>query len=261
MAAPFFDRKSRRLYLNQQGQKFLCHVRQALAELEAGKEELRTVSKLLPLLRLGASSSRLFPKIVTDYLLGHRGEKFQLQQLFSLTEMQQKLLMQELEFCLSFEPLTSPSIISQHLTTEEIMLAVSPSHPLAQKSTASLQELKEETFISLTSECGLWETTTHYCRQYDFTPLIGFEINSLEVIANLVQANLGVAFVPTFWQSYEKRSITCLPLTPRCQRHIWLSYAAARKEAIEQQPFYSFLRNYFQSHDKPLSRHFWSPLR
>ena len=33
---------------------------------------------------------------------------------------------------------------------------------------------------------------------------------------------------------------TCLPLTPRCQRHIWLSYATARRKTVEQQPFYAF---------------------
>ena len=70
--------------------------------------------------------------------------------------------------------------------------------------------------------------------------------NSLEVIANLVSADLGVAFVPAFGSESLSQSITRLPSrTPTCRRGIWLSYKALWQPSPQQEQFRTFLLHYF----------------
>ncbi len=243
-----FDRRSRKLRLNAAGQAFLSHVQHVFQELQEARQAVQSLSDMEDSSVVAASSSsRLLPNLLTSYLRQYPHGRFQLRQITELAAMQKELLMERIDFCLSFQPLRHKEFVNERLAREPILLAVAPEHPMARRESVALEELQEEKFISLTSECGLRELTTVFCEQAGFQPDICFEINSLEVIANLVEAGLGIAFVPAFWREY-KQGIgpVQIPIrNPGFHRDVWISYRKNAPLSLAQQRFLAFVQRYF----------------
>lgn len=243
-----FDRLGRRIRLNQFGRIFLRRVERSFTELEEGQREVADLAKLKRRsVTVGATSSRLLPNLLQEYLTNHSDVNFRLLQITRQPEIQERLMSGEIDLGISFLPIEQPEFHCQALTTEEIFLAVSPDHRLAGHNSIGLSEIANDSFISLTTEYGLREITNHFCRQAGFTPKVAFEINSMEVIATLVKAGLGVAFIPAYWR---KENSTSLPVqlhieSPICERTIWLSWVKERYMATAVRNFSEFLIEYF----------------
>lgn len=248
-----FDRQNRRMRLNVAGTLFLQHVQTVFRELQEARNELAALAEHAESSVVAASSSsRLLPNLLTSYLRDYPQGSFQLRQITDLEEMCTSLLMEKIDFALSFLPLKDRDITTQKLANEQIFLAVAPTHPLAGRKSIELAEVRQEKFISLTSECGLCEITTDFCEQAGFHPDVRFEINSLEVIGNLVNAGYGVAFVPAFWRQYEKgKAPVQIPIqTPGCYREVWISYRRNKALSVAQRKFLAFVEKYFTLHEQ-----------
>lgn len=243
-----FDRQNRCMRLNAAGKLFLQHVQRVFLELQEARRELAALSEHADSSVIAAcSSSRLLPNLLTSYLQAYPQGSFQLKQITELEDMSKSLLMERIDFAISFQPLRHRDLRTQKLAIEQIFLAVAPEHPLAGSECIDLSEVRQEKFISLTSECGLREITTDFCEQAGFHPDVRFEINSLEVIGNLVNAGYGVAFVPAFWRKYERgKAPVQIPIkAPGCYREVWISYRRNEPLSAAQQKFLAFVEQYF----------------
>ena len=243
-----FDRKNRCMCLNTAGKLFLQHVQRVFLELREARKELAALSDSAEASVVAASSSsRLLPNLLTSYLQADPQGSFRLKQITEIEDMRTSLLMEQIDFSISFQPLRHKDIKTQRLASEQIFLAVAPDHPLACCKRIELAAVRQEKFISLTSECGLRELTTDFCEQAGFHPDVRFEINSLEVIGNLVNAGYGVAFVPAFWRKYEKgKAPVQIPIdSPGCYRDVWISYRKNEALTAAQQKFLTFVKKYF----------------
>jgi DNA-binding transcriptional LysR family regulator len=249
-----FDRRKKRLHLNNFGKIFLKRVERCFTELSEGQRELSDLAKLGPKnVTVGATSSRLLPNLLTEYLTQNPHGQFRFLQITNQLDIQKRLMNGKIDLCLSFLPIDQPGIYCQPLAIEEIFLAVSPKHRFAKFRSIQLVDVANESFISLTSECGLREITNKFCNQAGFTPNIAFEINSLDVISSLVNAGLGIAFLPSFWRY--KNSIEPTPVQlriekPICQRTIWLAWVKERYMSIETRKFSKFVIEYFSQKSK-----------
>lgn len=253
LGVPLFERRNKRLHLNQFGQAFLKRVNRSFNELKEGRQELADLSGTASeSLTVGATSARLLPKLLTEYLTQHPHGQFRLLQFTQQADIQKQLLNGDIDLCLSFLPITQPEIHCQVLATEEIFLAVSPKHRFANRKSIPLAVVANEPFISLTSECGLREITNNFCKQAGFTPQIVFEVNSLDVISSLVKAGLGIAFLPSFWQYQKSRDIPMqLQIeSPICQRSIWLAWVKNRYLSESTRRFSEFTMQYFAKNKK-----------
>ncbi|MEN6568140.1 MAG: LysR family transcriptional regulator [Veillonellales bacterium] len=248
VGVPLFERRRKRLRLNEYGKSFLRRVERSFNELSEGQRELADLAKLGPgNVTVGATSSRLLPNLLTEYLTKNPHGQFRLLQITNQLEIQERLSNGEIDLCLSFLPIEQPEIYCQPLAIEEIFLAVSPEHPLAERSSIQLANVANESFISLTSECGLREITNDFCRQAGFTPNIAFEINSLDVISSLVKAGLGIAFLPAFWRNANNidTPVQLRIENPTCQRTIWLAWVKERYMSVATLQFSKFVIEYF----------------
>jgi len=253
LGVPLFDRHKKRLHLNQFGQSFLKRVDRSFNELKEGQQELADLAGIASKsLTVGATSARLLPNLLTEYLGQYPHGQFRLLQFTHQSEIQTQLLNGGIDLCVSFLPITHPEIDCQVLATEEIFLAVSPKHRFANRKSIPLTVVANEPFISLTSECGLREVTNKFCKQAGFTPHIVFEVNSLEVISSLVIAGLGIAFLPSFGQ-YKKSVDTPVQLkieNPTFERTIWLAWCKDRYLSKATKKFRDFTRQYFKQRSK-----------
>jgi DNA-binding transcriptional LysR family regulator len=248
LGVPLFERRGRRLRLNQFGKTFLRRVERIFSEIKEGQRELADLANLESgSVTIGTTSSRLLPNLLKEYLQHYPHVNFQLLQITSPHEIYARLLNGEIDLCISFLPINQPEIHCEPLINEEIFLAVSSDHHLAGRKSIDLSEIANESFISLTAECELREITDTFCQQAGFTPKVEFEINSVEVISSLVKSGLGIAFLPAYWL---RGNNSDLPVklqinNPTCQRTIWLSWIKERYMSMATRDFRKFIIEYF----------------
>ncbi len=100
-------------------------------------------------------------------------------------------------------PVLDSNLSWEPLLDEEILLAVPPSHPLAERAgpgepaVASIRQLREEAFIVLKRGQGFRQIALELCRSNGFEPRIVFESSNIETVQSLVAAGMGIAFVPS----------------------------------------------------------------
>lgn len=76
------------------------------------------------------------------------------------------------------------------------MVAVLPlGHPLADADSVRLEQLREETFISLEEESMLYQMLVSSCQRVGFSPLIAFTCHQSGSILDLISKNAGVALL------------------------------------------------------------------
>jgi DNA-binding transcriptional LysR family regulator len=245
VGVPLFERYGRkRLRLNQSGKCFLERIRRSFSELEQGLSEAKDMAGLEGgSVVIGATTSRMLPKLFEGYLVKHRHVKFRLYQVTEQSEIQERLLNGNIDLCLSSLPIQQNAIHCDPLMSEEIFLAVPPGHRLSGSDGIKLSEIADEPFIHLTSECGLREITNEFCRQAGFNANIAFESNTAEVICSLVKAGFGNAFIPEYWWGgVNTESLGKLHINnPVCKRTIWLSWVKDRYLSAATQDFKTYL--------------------
>lgn len=100
-------------------------------------------------------------------------------------------------------PVMDSNLSWEPLLDEEILLAVPPSHPLAEKgvqgkpAAAGIRQLRDEAFIVLKRGQGFRQIALELCRSNGFEPRIVFESSNIETVQALVAAGMGIAFVPS----------------------------------------------------------------
>lgn len=248
VGVPLFERQGRKIKLNQFGQLFLKRVNQSLLALEEGLQEISDlIGAEYGSVVIGTATSRLLPGLIRQYLSLHPHVKFRLLQIVQHTELLQQLHNGDIDLSISSLPLSGESIICEPLTCEEIFLAIPLGHRLADQQCVVLSELEEEPLIYYTAETGLRKILDDFCQEARFTPQIAFECTTPEITCGLVNAGLGIAFLPDYlWRTVNTAALAKVAIeSPSCQRTIWLSWRADRYLSQAAQNFRQIARDHF----------------
>lgn len=257
LGTKLFERERKSIRLNEHGKLFLRQVDIALQALEDGKLQLQDangcVSAVITLdVRV---SSHLLPDLLADFRKEWPHAEFQLQQHVSSFEG-----MPSFDLCLSDGATPPKGTASVCLLEEEIVVAVPAEHPLADRNHVSLQELKEESFITLPPGKSLRETTDAFCRLAGFTPRIRFESDDPATVRGLIRSGQGVAFLPVVtWGGSTGPDVVQLRLEESwCKRSISLSWPKDRYLMHTAVLFRDFAIRYFarlaESHRQDIAR-------
>ncbi len=96
---------------------------------------------------------------------------------------------------------------------EEFMLYTDTDHPLANKEVVQLAELKEEKFILFNREFALHNLIIQQCQKAGFNPNIAYESTQWDLIAELVNEQLGITLLPkSIYARMDKNAIKMIPL-------------------------------------------------
>ncbi len=96
---------------------------------------------------------------------------------------------------ISFKP-NDGSVVSVSIATDELVLIVSPKHLLADKTSVSIKELGEESFIAHNAVSPYRQKVIESFEKHRTKLNIPIELPSLEAIKRLVEKGVGVALVP-----------------------------------------------------------------
>lgn len=197
LGVPLFDRTGRKLRLNEFGSKFLCRVERALFELEQGKLELRDLSNPEHgTLELAVTTASTLPNILREFRKKRPDIQFHVQML-ATQEMVTLLHRGEVDFCLSSPPVQDDDIECQIVFIDPILVAVPRGHRLADRSSVSLTELKDESFVGVKKGYGTRDLVDAICESAGFAPTYVYEGDEPARLIQLVEAEIGIAFIPS----------------------------------------------------------------
>ncbi|WP_442916695.1 LysR family transcriptional regulator [Lutispora sp.] len=248
LGVELFDRQGRNIRLNSFGRVFLKRVGKIFLELENGRQELADMSGLEQgRISLAWTSTLLLPRVLEGFLSIYPNVSFK-QIVATTLEMKNQMEEGILDLCISSPSVEGPGIVSIPLLTEEIFLAVPRNHRLAKHESIDLRDAAGEPFISTKQGYGFRDIMDGFCKEAGFTPNIVFEGEVASTLINLVNAGLGVAFMP----SPHKREYS-VPLpkllhisNPECRRTISLSYLEGHYLSKAARQFCQYIIDYFR---------------
>ncbi len=133
----------------------------------------------------------------------------------------------------------SPNVASYNsfsLTNDPIWVIAHPQNPISQFDAVNLQMLNSQSFVIYRDDFSLHHVIVDACKEAGFQPKIIFQTSQRELMTQIVEANLGIALLPSkTCKRLDSDSIKAIPLLPEELFHkmsvIWkkdryLSHAA-----------------------------------
>ncbi|GAB3984983.1 LysR substrate-binding domain-containing protein [Actinoallomurus acanthiterrae] len=226
LGTPLFDRGGR-LRLNEAG-LFRGYVERSLGELEAGRRAVaEATSEGVRTVRLASETFLTLTGPLADFKRAHPSVEVELH-WSPAEDMARRLRAQEVDLCVASQPIRAEGLEQVRLLDEAVGVGTPLDHPLAGRTSVSVDELADQPFIIARE--GHWQRRL-FDRLFtarDLTPKIVCEVDELSAIAGLISAGLGVSLVPAF----ARRAAIRAPLiwtavdSPDCRRAVTLFWGA-----------------------------------
>ena len=204
VGTPLLRRHGRTLRMTHAGVAFKHHVDAVIHHLDDG---LASVQQLISpetgvvTLRFQPSlGTWLVPDLVGSFHARHPGISFDIQAKTIETEPA-VTHRNEVDLELSTYRPPSRGFGWQWLATEPMRLLVPAKHRVAESTTVSLADVAGDPFIVIRPTSLLRRHTEDLCHRAGFDPDIALVADDLPTIRGYVAAGLGVAVVPTIWDT------------------------------------------------------------
>jgi DNA-binding transcriptional LysR family regulator len=212
LGVKLFERTKRHVELTNAGNIFLHEIRQVLNKLEEAKAlALRAQNGVVGRLVVGFVGSATFD-ILPVIVRGFR-EQFPHIDLI-LHEMPTPMQIEALhnqEIDIGFvRPPISDRLVSLLSLYQETCIAVVPKvHPLAQRASLSMADLRAEQFIMV--ERGIWpswyDDIITQCHDAGFSPIIRQGVKEIQTVVGLVASGLGISIVPRSTSNFHTQDV------------------------------------------------------
>ncbi|MFI7418524.1 LysR family transcriptional regulator [Nonomuraea sp. NPDC049684] len=227
LGTPLFDRGGR-LRLNDAGTLFRGFVERALGELDAGTRAVaEAAGEGFGTVRLASETFLTLTGPLAAYKRAHPSAEIELHWA-PADDMSRRLRAQEFDLCVASQPIHADGLESAELLDEPVGLATALDHPLAGRTSVTIDELADQPFV--TARKGHWQRRLldRLFAARGRTPRIVCEGDESSAIADLISTGLGIGLVP----SLARRSTTRAPLAwvdvddPGCRRTLTLFWGA-----------------------------------
>lgn len=259
LGVTLFERTSRRVCLTSAGEALLVRAEHILAEVEWAQMEMQEYTGLargrVVIGALQSLEAFRFPALLSRFHTRYPGIEIVLREesterLFDLLNTGQLDLsiIQIIDGSWPQE-LTTLSVVTEELLTEEIILVVAPNHALAQRQQVTMEELRSEPFVLFKPGSGLRHTIIQRSLTAGFTPRILCESGELGTIRSLVAEGLGISVLPRSVAEAPGREVAIVSLGPPPPvRTIMLAWHANVHHVPAAAAFLSFIRNDIREH-------------
>lgn len=230
LGARLLHRMKRGVTLTEAGETFLPWARRIVNDLAAARSDVEELSSLQRgHVAIGATPSlatRFLPNVLAQFHQRYPGISFSLREAGSQPLL--SLLVQgDLDVALLILPVRNPALQSELLLDEPIMVGLPNGHPLTQRSSLTIDELRAEPFVMFREGYDLREVTLDACRRAGFEPRIALEGGEMDSVLRFVSSGLGVALLPAMVLNAEGPH--GVPLSaPSLSRQIGLAYRRDR---------------------------------
>jgi LysR family cyn operon transcriptional activator len=240
LGAPLFDRTGRHVRhvrLTEAGKRLLVHAQDMLRALEEGKQEIADLRGLLSgSVTLGVNNifvPKLISKCVAEYSAAYPGVDV-IVKMANLEELEKSILAGTMDLALAWLPAESDEIEAEALFSDEIVLVVSPGHPLAHRKQVQLRDLQGLQFALPTIATNIRRLVDAEFAKENVSVSISLEIDDTPARVAFVEAGNAATLAPR--KAFEHRptlrviSIADVKLARSagllCQQGVHLSTAA-----------------------------------
>lgn len=247
VGTPLFDRVGKRIVLNDAGHIFLKYVDAILSSLENAERELSTYKSdtMTNVCICAQSASLLLPEIVVRIQSEYPNIHLQLTQQTDISNIIWDMKI--------YSSCDVPDDDHTVLLLEEPLGIVMPeNHLLANKSVITKEDIKSESFVSLSDRHNLQVESMHYCESYGFEPTITTYLDSPNVMRDLLKINMGVAFIPQYtWKYfYEDGLVFKLVEDMPMKRNMLLTWDESRYMTPSAERCKNIIINFFKEYEK-----------
>ncbi len=246
-----FDRIGKKVFLTQPGVLLLEH---AVKILNVQKEALEALRDLMPNLgghlTLGATEASclyLLPKVFAVFKKRHPEVQITVYRNFS-TKILQKLQEDSVDLGFVSLPVEIRDMETIPLFREPVDVAVAPGHPLASRSSVTVEEIARYPWI-FPKASRTREMLEQLFRGIEPPVQVTMELSGVETIKRFVSIGLGITMLSRSYASAEVRAGTLklIPLeAPRVERQLGLAYRTDRYLSRSAQAFIEIAKKHFR---------------
>ena len=234
--ARLFERTSRRVSLTSDGQAFLSLAQSVLSRadeaLQMMEERLGVETGDVTFGTLPSVGAHVVPHILQTFRRHFPGVRVTLREGATMA-LERAVLDGELDFAIVQVPSASNALEVTPLLREELLVVVPLNHRLADRTSVSLIELRDEDFIGLGGSFQLTQQVVDACRQVGFEPRITYETGALESVRSFVRNELGIGILPRLaTEGHEREGLQAIPLEQALTRDLNLIRGKHRYAAV-----------------------------
>ena len=216
LGVPLFERSGRNTTLTRFGEEFLECARRSLDTLDVGIGSLQRSARGEGIVRLGFLRTLgvdYVPKLTADFLAADPdcGIQFSFHSDLS-SGLINGLIQRKFDLVFCSEPDPSLGLSAVPVTSQELVMIVPKSHPLAGQKSVDLADTLQYPSVCFAEGSGLRRVIDRMYDKVGGRPASVIETEEDEVIAGLVSAGFGIAVVP-YMDLLQKLDISLLKIT------------------------------------------------
>ena len=212
LGVKLFDRSANRITLNDSGKLFYEDVKQALTLIKNAELKMQQHNEISGEIRiLALTNRRIVTKAVEIF------EKKYPSVSFFINHFDDENI-DDYDLIITDKILNDKHYSKKLLVEEDVLLAMAKSHTLAEKS-FTLEDLKNERFISMGEKSGIYKLAHQICASAGFIPEIVIQSDDPYYIRKYIEMGLGISFVPSVsWKGLFSDNVKCLKITQTKRR-------------------------------------------
>ncbi|MBU8880447.1 LysR family transcriptional regulator [Bacillus sp. FJAT-29790] len=251
LGVDLFIREGRNVRLTLIGKIFLEYMEEAISVIENAKREVdEFLDPKKGTIRIGFPSSLAaytLPTAISAFRSRYPEVKYQLKQ-GSYHQLIEGVIKGEMDMALLGPvPKGEKKVKGNILFTEKIVALLPIKHPLADKKSLKLSELRDASFVLFPNGYILREIIVNACGQQGFQPKVSFEGEDIDAIKGLVSAGLGVTLIPeiTLIDSLPRQTVKIPVIDPQVTRTVGVITPSDREMLPTAKLFQEFLNEFF----------------
>jgi LysR family hydrogen peroxide-inducible transcriptional activator len=211
-----FHRLGRKAVLTEAGTTFLERARKILFEVENAAKELSDHPGMDRRITVGAVQT-VMPYLITPLMVACR-ESLPNLRIDAREDFRANLIRAVVEGDLDLAvvplPVAEHRVAVELLLSEPLLLVVGKSHPIAQRTEISIQDLAAETFVSMGDSSALATQVRTFFGDQKFQPRIGIRCAQVATLKLFASLGLGISLLPEMARLPDDReTLTYLRLT------------------------------------------------
>mgnify|MGYP002623976898 CR=1 FL=1 len=195
LGVPLFDRIGNKIFLNNIGRSFLQRTKYMTAYMKDTVDMIRDMdSTESGTVAYSSPQSNLLGMILSDYIFAHPENHIRQYQL-PRKDLINALYTRKIDFGFSFLPISGDEYVWIELKSLPAYVILSVNHPLANRDSISLAELRNDRFVFNNSDPELQRLYISQCRALGFDPNSYFEGDEPTIIAEYVTRTNAVSII------------------------------------------------------------------
>ena len=247
-----FHRLGKRAVLTEAGTVFLPRAKRILFEVENATKELGDKSGLERRITVGAVQS-VMPYLLTGLIARCRETNPNLL-IGAHEDFREDLVREVIEGSLDLavvpQPVKDHRVSIEPLFTEPLLLVVGKSHPFATRTEINVQDLANETFVSLGDSSSLATQIRIFFGDQHLQPKIGIRCAQVATLKLFVSSGLGISLLPQLARLPDDRDgLVYLRLTGSAPtRELVVIRHLQRYQSRGAEQFLGILRDHVRQH-------------